>query len=211
MRCEDDRYFSEGRSDDLIISDDGENLNPNVAETQIHAKGIDRLCIFLGRDNVTTLVVSIPGCFSAERLEEIYKKICEDLARAKLERSVTRILFTHEALLADGEIKLSRRRIAHAVSDGTLKTFDPTKIESHLVELMEGLEAEIRECFAEALERSPEGIGQDDNFFRELGGTSLDYFALLSIIKSRFGFDITYGDGANLATVKEFSDYLKDR
>ena len=165
----------------------------------------------MGRDNVTTLVVSIPGCFSAERLEEIYKKICEDLARAKLERSVTRILFTHEALLADGEIKLSRRRIAHAVSDGTLKTFDPTKIESHLVELMEGLEAEIRECFAEALERSPEGIGQDDNFFRELGGTSLDYFALLSIIKSRFGFDITYGDGANLATVKEFSDYLKDR
>lgn len=211
MRCVDGRYYSEGRSDDLIIADDGENLNPNVAEAQIHTKGIDRLCIFRGRDKVTTLVASIPGCFSGERLKEIYTGICDDLANAKLERSITRILFTHEALLNEGEIKLSRKRIADEVSLGTMKTFAPTDIESHIEELMLGLESEMRECFAEALERSPESIGLEDNFFRELGGTSLDYFTLLSIIKTRFGFDISYGEGGNLSTVKEFSDYLKDR
>lgn len=211
MRFEDGRYYSEGRSDDLIISDDGENLNPNVAEAQIQVKGVDSLCIFKGRDKVTSLVASIPGCFSGDRLREIYGKICDDLVKAKLEHSVTKILFTHEALLAEDEIKLSRRRIADAIATGALKTFDPTQVESHIEELLLGLESEIRDCFAEALEKDAQTIGPDDNFFRELGGTSLDYFALLSIIKSRFGFDISYGEGTNLSTVREFSDYLKDR
>lgn len=211
MRTIDGRYYSEGRADDLIISDDGENLNPNFAEAQIRTKGIDRLCIFRGKDKITTLIASIPGCFSKERLTEIYDGICRDLATAKLESAISRILFTHEALLKDGEIKVSRVKIASEVISGELKTFDPTKIESHIEELLQGLEAEIRECFAEALERDAESIGSNDNFFRELGGTSLDYFTLLSIIRSRFGFDISYGEGTNLSTVKEFSDYLKDR
>lgn len=211
MRCDDGRYYSEGRSDDLIISDDGENLNPIVAEMQIHTKGIDRLCIFRGADKVTTLVASIPGCFSCERLEEIYNSICEELTEAKLGASIKRILFTHESLLGEGEIKISRRKIANAVSSGAIKTFDPTAADRHIEELLLGLEAEIRDCFAEALEKKPESIGAEDHFFRDLGGTSLDYFSLISIIRSRFGFDISYGDGANLSTVKEFSDYLKDK
>ena len=203
------RYYSKGRSDDLIICENGENLNPLIVEDELKVNGIDKICLF--QYNGTTLLASIPGCFSKDKLNEIYSALKTRLSETKLDRVINNIYFTHESLLLSGEFKLSRKKIAKRLTNGEIRVFEPSHIEDHVTELYSKLEEEIRACFAEALDKNPNEIGRNDNFFRELHGNSIDYFSLLSIINTKLGIAIVYSDGDRLATVAEIADYIKGK
>ena len=60
------------------------------------------------------------------------------------------------------------------------------------------LYTEIRALFAQALSKKEEEILPSYNFFLDLGGTSLDYFALLSALKDRFGMEFPVNAGTLL-------------
>ena len=67
----------------------------------------------------------------------------------------------------------------------------------------------IAACFAEALGKDIALISAEADFFRDLEGTSLDYFTLLGIIRSRLGVDIIASEGSKLNTVRSIADYIK--
>ena len=211
MVCEDGRYFAKGRADDLIVCEDGENLNPHIAEEALRVSGIEKLCIFADVDKVASLVASLPGVYGKDRLAAILAALRASLAEAKLDKVIRRIYFTNESLLGTGEFKLSRKKIAAKIRDGRLRTFDPNKLDEVSEELFEDLENDLRECFATVLDRDIATIGRDSHFFLDLEGTSIDYFALLGKIKERFGIEIVNSEALHLATVSEFSAYLKNR
>ena len=208
MRNEGGRYFFDGRADDLIVGADGENLNPTIAERQLQTSGVDSLCIFLGKDGVT-LVASVPGIFSDTALKAIYSSLNLRINEAKLGGVIRRIVFTHEPLLRPGEFKLNRKKIAERLDIGEIRAFDPVRIDEHIEELSNGLEAEIASYFAEVLGKDIKEIGVSADFFRDLGGTSLDYFALLGMIKTRLGTDIMSDSNEKISTVKGFAQYIK--
>lgn len=210
MSCKGGRYYFDGRVDDLIVDKDGENINPVIVEAGLQIAGADRVCLLRGRCGIM-IAASVPGVFSEAKLKAIYAELEARIKSAKLSESVKRIVFTHESLLAPGEFKLSRRKLADRIDAGELRGFDPRRIDEHIAELSDGMEREIAACFAEALGRDPSQITADADFFRDLEGTSLDYFALLGLIKSRLGVDIISGSEARLSTVKEFADYIKQR
>jgi acyl carrier protein len=209
MKCESGRYYFSGREDDLIILEDGENVNPTVVEAAIQTEGAERVCI-LAVDGGITVIASVQGIFSDVKLNEIYSSLIKKLSDAKLQSGVKRIIFTHEALLRPGEFKLSRKRLAERIERGELKFFDPRRIDEHVSELKSGLEKEIARCFADALEKDECDVGYEADFFLDLDGTSLDYFSLLGIIKSRLGVDITASANVKLSSVKDFVSYIKN-
>ena len=204
------RYFIKGRRDDLLIGPDGENINPVLAESGIAVKGVEQVCLFKAITGEITLLASLGGGYSAEGLRTIHAELTRALSAVKLERAVNRVLMTYEPLLRGGEIKLSRSRIAKAVASGEIVTFDASGIDRRVEERLSGLEAEVRACFAAALDRSANEIPVDAHFFHELGGTSLEYFALQSEIKTRFGIEELYADGTPLFTVKDFTAYIRN-
>ncbi len=208
MRCENGRYYFGGREDDLIVCEDGENINPLLVEMQLQISGADKVCILRGRKGVM-VVASIPGVFSDVQLKSIYEELTRRIAEARLSEAVKKIVFTHETLLRPGEFKLNRRKLAGRVEGGEMRTFDPRHIDEYVEELSSGLESEIAKYFAQVLGKDVAQIGPCDDFFRDLEGTSLDYFALLGIIKSRLGVDIVSGGGAKLSSVKAFAEYIK--
>lgn len=208
MRCECGHWYFDGRVDDLIVGEDGENINPMLVEAELQVSGTDRVCILHGRKGIM-IIVSVPGVFSNSRLKSIYSELDAQLVALKISRSVKKIIFTHEGLLGEGEFKLSRRKLAERIDSGAIRTFDPLHIDEHVTELSAGLETEVAHCFAEALGKDISEIRPDADFFRELEGTSLDYFSLVKIIKSRLGVDIING-GANLSSVKAFAEYIKN-
>lgn len=210
MRCEDGRYYFDGRVDDLIVDKDGENINPIIVEAGLQIAGADRVCLLRGRGGIM-VAASVPGVFSETKLKAIYAELESRLKAARLSESVKRIVFTHESLLAPGEFKLSRRKLADRIEGGELRGFDPRRVDEHIAALSNGIEREIAACFAETLGRDVSQIGADADFFRDLEGTSLDYFALLGLIKSRLGVDIISSGEAKLSTVKAFADYIKQR
>ena len=209
VRCEKGRYFIEGRKDDLIVSDSGENLNPVLAEGAIRVSGVERCCVFPDDKNNPVLLASVPGCFSAAALKGVYSDICEALKAAKLEGVIRKVFLTAEPLVGSGEIKLNRRKIKKRFGDGSLRVIDPRNIEKHVAELVSGLMRDVRACFAEVLSRDEETIGVGDNFFSDLEGTSLDYFELLGLIRSRFGVQILNGESEGLLSVNDFCKRIK--
>ena len=152
-------------------------------------------------------MASVPGIFIDAKLKSIYEELKARLAEAKLSGEVKRIVMTHEPLLRAGEFKLNRRKIAERVDLGQMRVFDPHKIDEHVAELVSGMEAELAACFAEALGKDSSEIGVEDDFFSDLNGTSLDYFALLGLIKSRLGIDIISNGEVKLSTVKAIAEY----
>ncbi len=210
-RCENGRYYIEGRADDLIVCESGENLNPVIAEEQIKVSGVDRLCVFASKEGAPILLASVPGCFSDEQIRRIHTEIRQALQTAKLESVITHIYFTHGTLISGNDFKVSRRKIATAFASGKISYFDPVYAKEHVQEWISELESEIRECFATALGRDAETIGVDDHFFQDLGGTSIDYFTLLGLLKNKFGLEWTDREGERLATVKDFWNDIKER
>jgi acyl carrier protein len=196
--------------DYLIVDKDGENINPIIVEAGLQITGADRVCLLRGRGGIM-VVASVPGVFSEAKLKDIYTELESRLKATKLSESVKRIIFTHESLLVPGEFKLSRRKLADRIDAGELRGFDPRLIDEHIAELSDGIEREIAACFAEALSKDVSQITADADFFRDLEGTSLDYFALLGFIKSRLGVDIISGSEARLSTVKAFADYIRQK
>lgn len=208
MRYDSGRYYFDGRVDDLIVGEDGENINPIIIEAGLQVSGADRVCI-VRSDKGITVIASVPGVFSEDKLKEIYANLESNIASEKLSGSVKRIVFTHEMLLRPGEFKLNRRKISERIDCSDIAVFDPKHIDECVKNLSEGLETEIASCFAEVLGKSVIDIGPDDDFFRELNGSSLEYFTLLGIIKSRLGVDIVSGSDTKLSTVRAFTDYIK--
>lgn len=211
MQFDGQRYFCQGRSDDLIIGRDGENLNPQLAEEALLVPGMDRVCMIAGENGTPVLLASVPGCFDTEKLGQMYRELTQRMSSAKLEHAIGGVYFTHEALLLPGEFKLSRKKVASRFWNHQISVFEPTKLREHMQALEEGLEMEIRNCFAQVLEKDASTIGRDDHFFLDLQGTSMDYFVLLGTIKSRLGVELTYTDGNRLTTVGQIADYVKNK
>ena len=208
MSCREGRYYAEGRSDDLIICEDGENLNPNIAERAIVLPGVDKICIFKDADNRPSIVVSVPGCFATDRILALSETLSEKLTEAKLDRVIANVYFTGDELMGPGEFKLSRRDIARRIHNGELRAFSPSDIKERGEAIFEGLEKDIAALFAEVLGKDVAEIHRDSHFFRDLGGTSMDYYALLGLIRERLGAQIEVTNATGLATVAEFYDSL---
>ena len=208
VQYRDGRYYMAGRSDDLIVCEDGENLNPTLAEAALATPGIDKLCVFRRADKRVALVASVPGCFAADRIAALFAALSEKIAAAKLERVIRTVYFTGDALLAPGEFKLSRSSVAARIESGALRVFSPAELGERGEALFAGLEQDLAALFAEVLGKDVAEIGRDSHFFRDLGGTSMDYYALLGLIRGRLGAQIEVAEAAELATVAQLYAYL---
>ncbi|MBR5286003.1 MAG: AMP-binding protein [Clostridia bacterium] len=211
MRFENGRYFASGRVDDMIICENGENIAPQLVEKELTVEHVDRACIFTDCDGRVAVIVSVPGCYTEERIGKIHQALVEALASARLDRAVGKIYFTNDSLLASGEIKISRKRLAQRIANGTLCTFDPNSVQSHSEELALGLERELCECFAEVLGKEPCEVGRNSRFFQDLGGTSIDYHILLGRIREKFGIEIFDGGNEHISTISEFAAYIQNK
>jgi len=205
----DGRYYHEGRMDDLIVGKSGENLNPTLLEPLLQVPYCDAVCLIAGRDGEPVLLASVRGCLSQSRISQVFEALDAALAAAGLNRTVAGVCVTSDPLMEASEIKISRRRVREKYLGGKLRMIERERVAEYVEGALSALEAEVRALFATALEREAEGIGAEDHFFRDLGGTSLDYFTLLEMLKNNYAVELAEGAGEDLVTVRAVCDYLK--
>ena len=133
----------------------------------------------------------------------------DSVARAGLSSSVRRVCITTDPLTEAGEFKISRRRVSRRFAAGELTLIDRATVGEQLERLSGALADEITALFAEALERKKEGISPDDGFFSDLDGTSLDYFTLLDLLRSKYGVTPSESEQKKLLTVRDFCNFIK--
>ncbi|MBQ8850030.1 MAG: AMP-binding protein [Clostridia bacterium] len=209
--CEGGRYYHRGRRDDLVICQNGENLNPEIIEKALYVKGINRLCLFADENGRPTLIVSIVDCFSSEKLRAYHKQILEKLRENHLNDEIQNIVLTSDKLIDKSDFKLSRKKVAKRYADGAYKIVDLKNTEAHIEYMLTELEGRIRDAFAESLQMNSDEIGVDEDFFADLGGSSLNYFALVDILKSQYGVELDITNETQLVTVKDFCKYIENK
>ena len=204
------RYYINGRVDDLIICADGENINPTLLEPSLKVEGCDAVCLFALPSGSPVLIASVLGCFSQSQFHDIFDRLDKALADVKLEKTVSKVVLTSDGLMGANDFKISRRKVKEKYLSGGFKIIERESITEKIEEMLSELEREVIECFASALERSPDEISPDANFFLDLGGTSLDYFTLLGLLKDKYGISLPSDDKEKLFTVRDFCEFIKN-
>lgn len=194
------RYFIYGRKDELIVGQDGENINPAWLEKQIKIKGAENHCI-VERDGAPALIIQIKKFTPRVELESLKKIAREELSRLNISASVQSIYFTSEPLISGSDFKINRRKI---------KDLPLISESEELVVSQNEIAGKIRALFANALGSDPSQISDTAHFFFDLKGTSLDYFVLLSSLKEELGIELSSEKNNLYYTVAEIEKYLTD-
>ena len=208
-RKEGDRFYLEGRKDDLLICENGENVNPELVERNLMCQGVKNLCLFAGNNGEPTLLISIERCYSVERLKAIQQEMQNRLKNEKLQDVVKTIRLTTDDLLSAGEFKLSRHKVAEKYKTDFYQLIDAREINTYVQSALSQLETDVCRCIANVLEKSVNDVTLEADFFVDLGGTSLDYFVLLDKIKEEFHVEIALAKEEKLSTAKAFCNLIK--
>lgn len=202
--CERGHYRILGRRDDLVIGPNGENLNPENVEERLRSEQASELCLIQAEE--PTLLVSVPAALPAAALAAREQALRESIARCGLTAQIGRLVFVGGPLLGPEEFKLNRRRLREDYLAGRLPLLRPAEAAAGESDAL--LEA-VREAMAAALGCEREAIAPGADFFLDLGGSSLDYFALIAALQERWGIDFPSEGGSSLSTAEALCAYIR--
>ena len=96
--------------------------------------------------------------------------------------------------------------MAEKYADGRISAITPS---NPTLTALNALEKEVPDLFKEVLGYDSD-ISIDADFFTALNGSSLDYFALLESVKTKYNVVLPIEDGKTLTTVKDVCEFLKN-
>lgn len=208
VKTEHGHYQILGRADDLVICGNGENLNPNLIEEAFHYPGLNGVCLIDAKGPV--LICSVSKGISQKAFEETEQWVKDQIVRSNLAGKITRLQFTTDPLLAEGAFKVNRRRIRELYLQEGLHLLDADTIKSMNVSDDE-LAAEVCAAFAKVLEKDEKEISSTADFFLDLGGTSLAYFALINILREKYDLQFPLSQGSTITTADGFCEYIRSK
>lgn len=204
--CENGSYRILGRADDLIVAPNGENLNPNLVEPLLRVAGVNGVCL-IPDGKTPTLLASVNRYVTAEQLEAADGQLKAQLAQNNLTGQIGKIAYISDSLLMGDEFKLNRRRLLSDYQNGRLHPVTP---QTQADGAQDALMLHLRQMTAAALDIDVAAVAPQSDFFADLGGTSLDYFALIAKLQEDFGLPFPQSDGDTLHTVQALYDYIKE-
>ena len=203
--CVNGHYRILGRSDDLVVAADGENLNPNLIEPLLEHPDVRGVCLI--RAQIPTLLVSVGDACPPDKRRALRAAVNARLNEHNLTGRIGRIALISDPLMTAEEFKYNRRRLARDYAAGRLHVLADDVREEETVR--SDTASVIRTMFAEALGRPAEEIAPDADFFLDAGGSSLDYFALIAALEEKFSVSFPTDNGKSLSTVRELSEYIE--
>ena len=205
--CVNGHYRILGRKDDLVVAASGENLNPNLIEARFEIPGVRQVCLIAGPDGAPVLLASVGKHLPAARLARLEAALRGRAAELGLGSQLSRIVPVEDDLLGEQDFKLCRARLARDFAAGRLTE---AKASASAAEGPDDPRyARVRELFAAALEKATEEIGPNTDFFLDGGGSSLDYFALVTRLREEFSVEFPTAEGQTLTTPEALYRFVR--
>ena len=116
--------------------------------------------------------------------------------------------------MAPTAIKVSRKSLYRALDSGKVKLTTAAEMKAmhstdETLDCNPQLYAKVRETIARELDRDEEDIGPDAHIIFDLGGTSLQYFAVLSELSQEFGISAPADQEEYRYTLRGFCQYIE--
>lgn len=199
-----------GRSDGVIITENGENISPEAVEAKLDKSGFASVTmVYAGKDKkIIAVVENEPGTSvtrQAQAIKDLYASF-DGLPIAERPAKVIRLL---------GEVPynlkgVDRKKLTDGLNDDTFyyeECVIPTDadIELYTSEEYKKILGLVKESFAAVLTSEEEIYDTTD--FVSAGGDSMMYVELISVISEKMGTQIGMPDKP-LVTPADFADYI---
>ena len=205
-------YLIKGRRDDVVIAANGENLNPELIEPFFRTDGVNGAALISENTeggSRPVLLLSVKRSMTAKKFSETKSAVKEAAVKAGIAGILGKIVYTGEPLISENDFKVNRSRLTKRYNDGSLLILPEEYFDKPESEEYDEITIRVRDMFAAALGTAPEDIRTDADFFLDGGGTSLDYFAMVSGIREEFGVSFPSEDGSGLNTVSAISNFIR--
>ena len=200
------RYYLGGRSDDIIITSSGENINPYIIEKNADIEGIDTLCLVKGHEKAAVIAHVNSFRRRADAIREDIKSFLDD---AKIKAETEAIILTEQRLIEENEFKVNRRKIQKKYLAGELYSYDD---ESRAKTEKRGRSAyyeKVNAVFCKALDKEPGEVGDYEDFFIDGGGDSLGYLSMMAELENTYEIDFPSMGEKSLSTIGDIVDYIE--
>ena len=193
VTCESGEYYIRGRESDLVIGEDGENINPDVVEQAFDLKDALQYSV-LGLDNGSgeqlAMVVRINDYLPTGRVLAMIEHMRCINDSLPVSSAVRNFYITYDALSSESAVKVSRAYLKRKISEGEIKLIPISEFKAadDCSEYDENspIIRKLREIFAKELGIEAKDIPLTAHFMLDLGGSSLQYMAVLSAISETF-------------------------
>ena len=192
MEINDGFYYIKGRVGDMIIGENGENINPDIIEQSFNLPEVENFCV-LGLDyngkKTVSMVVQLSKYMSTPKRNLILDKIIEINKTLPTTSQIQRIFCTTDSICSAGAVKVSRNYLIRAVanSDITIAEFkkDTSLSETKATYSAEMLK-EVCEIVAQTLNIPINKIDIHAHIMLDMGADSMQYFSILSLLAEKF-------------------------
>ena len=214
MTCADGHYYILGRQGDVVIGENGENINPDTIEKLCRISGAEALSVLgIEGDNgqELSIVVQISPYATEAAVERIKNEIYAINNTLSRTTAIRRFYFTKEELMPPTAVKVSRKQLLKKIADGeiALIPFNELEIVSAAEETMSPLLTDVCGIIAKTLDIEPEKVTPTAHIFFDLGATSIQYFSILTALAEQFSLS-DYDKSDNYRyTAKEICEYIE--
>lgn len=212
-------YYILGRTDDVVVSSNGEKINPDLIEKDININNAKRFCIMgLEKDGINKLSIIIEISPNLTKLK--VKKILEEMD-VKIQEfknnnyNIEQIYFTTDKIASDTAIKVSRSILFRKIENKEVTLIPYSEFKDINVidekDINNEIYSSVLTIFSNLLNKNKKDISPNDHFIFDLGGTSLEYLTLLLELEKSFEMNFNFSEGENCYTVYEIYNYILKR
>lgn len=191
IKMHDGKYYILGRQGDLVIGENGENINPDTIEKLLSISSAKALCVLgLGDKSKEelSLIVEITPYTTDEAILKIKNEVYATNDTLDKSQAIRKFYFTTDALCPPSAVKVSRAQLKAKIDKGEVKLSEFSDLRSLKSEKSKNspLMDDVIEIIAKVLAVESEKISADTHIFYELGASSIQYFSILSALSERF-------------------------
>ncbi|MBO5892535.1 MAG: AMP-binding protein [Oscillospiraceae bacterium] len=216
MDCIDGHYFIHGRRSDTVIGENGENINPDTVEKAFMPEGVQQFSVLgLAGENgqELSLVAQIPNYTTlglAGRIKDYLYSINNTLPSAM---AVKKFYFTFDELAPPTAVKVSRAQLQKKIQSGEVKLMSISQFQQEAEEhsAHSPLLSQVCKIIAEALGLEESQITATSHIFYDLGGTSIQYFSILTALAEHFSIHEYSSSDTYCYTPKEICEYIESK
>ena len=206
------RWILCGRSDDIITGANGENVSPDMVERMLNIRFSNPLCVLgieIERDMRAVAVVSVNSNISD------YEKVCISREIYTAMDSVPVTFRPYKVYLTTDELpsnlgKIKRSLLRKMIASGEVTLCELARPDSENLDeiynesVMAALDT-IKECFAQVLSIDAADVSDNSHFIYDLGGDSMSYFNLVSLISEKYSKELRVQKDVALFTPLDFA------
>ncbi len=208
-------YYILGRADDLILLPGGEMLNPNLIEPAFIGlcDCVKEACLINAGKGGTVdpvLLLSIERSTARTTEQTLLHEARRLLDASGNNALIRKIVPVRGTLLGATDFKLNRRTVAERYLAGALSIAPKADARSDASDTENALARQVAAVFAAVLGMDAARVRPDADFFSDLEGSSLDYFALLAALKETFSLPFTETEALQFHTVRAVCRYIEE-